>query len=548
MSTQTTDPTSLTRTTIQALLAGETVDIDPVECGPYAQYVRTLHAAQNQGGQAQVRWEYSLMQEDLELAILMAGEPPLESETLPPITPNPAPPSGPTLTTPPVRLYLDQSPDDEGNAQCVFYLFQNQFFYCKAYGYLHWNGRYWDVTDAEAKLDRVIVYTLKQRRMQAVQHNNDPVLRACISNAKRVRDCKYLLQSMITIAVEEFDQDPEQLNVANGILNLRTGQLTPPDVEQHFTYCIPIEYDPYANQVMWRQFLTEVIGGGPAVIEYLQQAVGYSITGYTREECLFYIFGPTRAGKGVFTETLLTLLPKPLAVEVDFTTFTARRDQDSQNFDLAPLKPARLIVASESNKYQGLNTGKIKLLTGGNDVRCAFKHRDHFSYRPQYKIWLVSNHPVNADVDDDAAWYRVKVLEFPNSMADREDKTLKQRMREPANLRGVLTWAVEGAMTWLSSAGGLLTPPIVQTTTQKHRNALDYIQVWLDECTTADPLEWSSNEDVYQSYSEWCKANGIKPKEQKGLSFSLKAKGYQIGVARWIGVRTRKGVLGLHVN
>jgi phage/plasmid-associated DNA primase len=45
----------------------------------------------------------------------------------------------------------------------------------------------------------------------------------------------------------------------------------------------------------------------------------------------------------------------------------------------------------------------------------AYKHRDLFTYRPQFKAWLVSNQPVNADVDDGALWYRVKFWSSPRA-------------------------------------------------------------------------------------------------------------------------------------
>lgn len=544
------DYDTLTRQVIQDLLAGNPPNgAQPTDFGPWANRVEILLKAYERGGQGAVYWEFNLMQDDLDLAAMMAGDDPQPAPNTQQATQQSPPPnpSGPTLTQPPVRLYIDQSPDDEGNAQCVNAVFGGQFVYCEAYGYLHWNGRFWSAGDAEAALERAIVFTLKQRRVYAVKANQEAIAKASQPSAKRVRDCKFLFRSLVTVDVTDFDKFPELLNCNNGVLDLRTGILTPHDPGQRFTYCVPVDYVANADQTLWRMFLQDVVGHGTPAIDYLQWAIGYSLTGYTREECLFYVFGPTRSGKGTFTETLLALLPKPIGVEVDFTTFTANRDQDSQNFDLAPLKPARLVFASESNKYQGLNTGKIKALTGGNEVRCAFKHRDHFSYQPQYKIWLVSNHPVNADVDDDAAWYRVKVIEFPNSMANKEDKSLKQKMREPVNLQGVLAWAVQGAMAWLNSPNGLITPASVQQATQKHRSDLDFVRTWLDECTVVDPAGWETSEDVYRSYSEWCKANGVKAKEQRGLSTSLKAKGFQVNVQRWTGTKNRKGILGLQI-
>lgn len=114
-------------------------------------------------------------------------------------------------------------------------------------------------------------------------------------------------------------------------------------------------------------------------MDWLQMAVGYSLTGHTREEVLFYLYGPPRSGKGTLTEMILALLGSPLAKEVNFATFTAQRSGDSQNFDLAPLKPCRTVLASESNAYERFNKAKVKMLTGGNEVYCAFKHQTHFA-------------------------------------------------------------------------------------------------------------------------------------------------------------------------
>lgn len=412
---------------------------------------------------------------------------------------------------------------------------------------MRWCTSHWQQDDAESAIDRAIVGMLKARRLAAVHADKEPVVKATAGTTKRVRDCKAMFRSMITVGVDEFDQCPDMLNVANGVLDLRTGELTPHSPGQRFTYCIYVDYDPSADDAPWREFLISNVAGGQEVLDYLQMAVGYSLTGHTGEECLWYIFGPSRSGKGTFTEVLLTLLGSPLAIEVDFATFTSRREGDTQNFDLAPLKPTRLVVTSESNKYETLNAGKIKQLTGGNYVRAAYKHRDLFTYRPQFKPWLVSNQPVNADVDDDALWYRVKVLEFPTGHAGGEDKTLKPRMKSRENLRGVLRWAVEGARRWYAAPAGLVQPASVGISTQRHRDEIDFVGMWMQECTEPDPEFWISNDETYRSYKQWCMRSGISPKQLRGLLRALKNKGVETDSPKTVERKTHKGIKGLRV-
>jgi putative DNA primase/helicase len=334
--------------------------------------------------------------------------------------------------------------DDNGNAEAMRLLYGEHFIYSPAFGWLAWTGTHWRA-GADAAVLLAAVKTLKRRRHAAVEAQREDIVKATISNDHRVKGCLTLFQAYVTEAdATVFDSDPDLLNCCNGVLNLRTGALAQHCPRQRFTYCLPVEYDPAADMTAWHNFMHQATGGDEALTHYIQECVGYSLTGHTREEKLFYLHGPTRAGKGTFTETLLALLPRPQGVEVDFNSFTAKREADAQNFDLAELKSARLVVATESNRYQSLNPAKIKQITGGNDIRAAFKHRDMFSYRPQFKVWLVSNHEVNGDPDDDALWGRVQVLTFPRSHLGEEDLELKQRLRTPGNLQGVLRWAVEG--------------------------------------------------------------------------------------------------------
>jgi putative DNA primase/helicase len=442
-------------------------------------------------------------------------------------------------------ILLGETADDDGNAKCAYALFGSDFLYCDAYGWMYWSGTHWQSDEAEAKIDRALFAMLKQRRMAAVNAGKEALVKVTGGTSKRMRDCKVAFRSLVTVGVDEFDQSPDELNVANGVLNLRTGELSPHAPYRRFTYCSKIPYNQGAAADAWTAFIAEVVGGGESVIEYLQLAVGYSLTGHTSEECLWYVYGPSRSGKGIFTETLLTLLGSPLSVEVDFATFTAKREGDTQNFDLAPLKPTRLVITSESNRYEVLNAGKIKQLTGGNYIRAAYKHRDLFTYRPQFKAWLVSNQPVNADVDDDALWYRVKVLEFPNGHIGKEDKTLKARMRSPLVLQGVLRWAVDGAMKWYAAEQGLEHPNWVKLATREHRAELDYVQAWLDERCEEAASAWISNTTLYASYETWCKANGIQPKAIRGLTMSLKNKGFTIGEQRKVDGQNMKGVVGI---
>jgi putative DNA primase/helicase len=435
--------------------------------------------------------------------------------------------------------------DDEANAQCVNRLWPQRYAWNSALGWLVYDGQRWRTDGAETDLDRHIVEMLRQRVGACADQGFDAVRKFCAQNAGRVEGCKRLLSSLVYAPASDYDASPDLLNCRNGVVDLRTGVLRPGRPDDRLTHLVAAPFLPMADQSTWVDWLKSVVDD--QTVDYLQLAVGYSLTGRTSEEVLFYLFGPPRSGKGVFLETLLALLGRPIAQEVQFSTFTAQRIGDTQNFDLAPLKPCRFVAASESNAYERFNEAKVKSITGGSEVYCAHKHRDFFGYRPQYKIWLSSNQEVNADPDDDAVWSRIRVVEFPNSHLGSEDKELKSRLRSDEALAGLLAWAVAGAVRWYSMLPKGL-PELASSAEIKasHRELVDNIGAWLAENTTTGDC-YSPFLTLYGDYSSWCDDNGVSPKQQKAFTQALKHKGYACE-RKTINKATVRGFVGVELR
>jgi len=439
--------------------------------------------------------------------------------------------------------------DDAGNGDAMEAIYGLDFLYCPSRGWYGYTGTHWELDPDGARVKKCAVNVLRKRRHAAVNLRDESIVKCTKGEEGRVNGCVSRFRTLVNVSIEEFDKNPDIINCKNGVVNLQTGDIEPHSRTQRFTYCIPVNYNPEAVCEEWIEYLSGVVGGGQEIIDYLQLAIGYSMTGHTREEILFYLFGPTRSGKGTISEIFMSLLPSPLSTGVDFNSFTARREGDVSNFDLAPLKVSRLIFASESLRGQSLNPAKIKQLTGGDRIRACFKHKDHFEYRPQFKVWMLSNWPVNGDPEDDALWGRVRVIEFPNSFLGKEDKTKKARLREEDALEGILAWAIEGSKTWYGlGSDGLSTPESIHETTKKHRADLDFVQQWLDECCEENEEYFTPHEEMTKSYLKWCKENNVQhAKDPKWFSQSLRTKGFETGVQRKIDGKNRKCVKGLYI-
>lgn len=419
--------------------------------------------------------------------------------------------------------------DDNGNAEAFLLLSQEKYCYTNTHGWLHYTGTHWE--QDEAHLNKQIIRALITRRHVAVQQQKEPIVRCTAADEKRVTGCRNLLRIHLTDDIASFDADQHLLNVKNGVIDLRTKVVLQHSHEQKFTYCLPWTYTEAANTTDWEQFLLDSVAGGQEVVDYLRMCVGYSLTGSTSEETLFYIQGPSRSGKGTFTETLLKLFGAKLSAECDFNSFASKRDNDASNFDLAGLKQTRLIIASESNKHQSLNPAKIKALTGGNDIRCAFKHKDHFTYQPNFKIWLVSNHTINADPHDAAIWARVHVIAFPHSHVGHEDPKVKQHMKSDQNIEAVLFWAIQGAYEWYTKKTVKIVPPhCILQDTDRARKENDTLEQWFEECCTLDQTLLSSKQgaegkDVTAHCKAWHEVYGYKAPHPKTIADFFRKKG-----------------------
>src|SRR5262249_53133992 len=166
-----------------------------------------------------------------------------------------------------------------------------------------------------------------------------------------------------------------------------------------------------ANAPRWLRFLDEVFSGDADLIAYLQRAVGYTLTGDTREQCYFMLFGVGANGKSTFVETLCKLLGAH-AETAEFATFLNRRQSGAPRNDLASLHGARFVKAAESEHQAPLNESLIKEVTGEDTIKARFLFQEHFSFKPRFKIWLITNHKLDIRGIDDAIWRRVRFIPF----------------------------------------------------------------------------------------------------------------------------------------
>ncbi len=339
--------------------------------------------------------------------------------------------------------------------------------------------------------------------------------------------------------MSQFDQNPDVLNVQNGTVNLETGRLRPHRREDMITTLTKIKYDKKAICKRWEEFLLEVFDNNKELVDSIQRFVGYSLTGHTREQVLFILFGGGRNGKGRFIKQLMMMLGDA-AKTTSFKTFVNKRNDDSNTPALASLVGARLVSAGEPDQGVYLSESTIKMLTGEDEIEVCRKFEQPFRYTPTYKIWIHCNHKPKIKGTDEGIWGRPRLIpfnvtfktesEFVPDGTKRKDPDKNLDAKLDAERVGILAWAVRGSMLWYEQ--GLGKCEVVDKATKNYREESDIIGPFIEDCITEDdsPRAFVTNDALFRAYGAWCRNNLVdNPVEGQTLSKLLVAKGFKRG-------------------
>jgi putative DNA primase/helicase len=411
------------------------------------------------------------------------------------------------------------------------------------------DGRRWQADDT-GEVERRAKETARAIYLEAEAATSATRRKELASHAVR-SEAAAKIAAMITLAqsdaaialrADDLDADPWLLNVANGTIDLRTGELRPHRREDLITKLAPVAYDPAARLELFEAFLFQTFGGDAELIRYVQKAAGYSLCGDTREEALFIAHGPTGGGKTSLAEALRAALGDYAATADPETFLTSRRDGGAPRADIARLRGRRLVVGVEVDQDRRMAEGLVKQLTGGDTVVARHLYRDHFEFRPQFKLWIFANDAPRVRDDDDAVWRRLRLVPFTHPVPrEQRDPQLKVALRDPrVGGPAVLAWAVAGCVLWQRE--GLGTPPVIESATQSYREAQDPVADFVAESCVVEDGAWATTEELYAAYSAWAKAAGERqPLAKRGFAQRLERHGFPAAKGAK-GVRVRRGI------
>jgi putative DNA primase/helicase len=408
----------------------------------------------------------------------------------------------------------------------------SKFRYAAPWGkWLAWTGTHWEFENTLAVFDLA-----RKVCREAARQCNKPSEAKTISKAKTVAAVEMMARTdrRIAAAIAQWDCNPWLLNTPGGVVDLLTGQHRPNQPEDYATKSTAVA--PHGSP-QFLEFLATVTDCNADLIDYLQRAFGYALSGDTREHALFFFHGTGANGKSVLVSTISGILGsyhKTAPIE----TFTAS-NIGSHPTDLAGLKGARLVTAIETEEGRRWAESKIKSLTGGDQISARFMRQDFFEFTPVFKLVIAGNHKPGLRSVDEAIRRRFHLVPFALTIHPKDrDKDLANKLR--GEWPGILKWAIEGCLKW--QAEGLNPPQVVRDATAAYLEAEDAIAAWIEERCELNPNSWETSAKLFASWKAWAELTGETVGNRKQFSQKLETRGLQPKPNRHRGGRGYRGI------
>lgn len=443
----------------------------------------------------------------------------------------------------------ERDPTELGNAKRFADALRTEFLFVRQMDekgrWLYWDGRLWksDVDGmAVRSYEQKVLLPLKVElaEMQAefaltdddspgykdAKERVDAKRRWCRSSQSKAVIANTLTlaatQEEMSASISEFDADGYLFGCANGIVDLRTGQLHDTDARPRVTKSTTVAYDPTAKCPEWERFLLKIMDGNQDDVGFLQRLAGQCMLGLKKDKFIIF-WGNGANGKSTFVDTLKFVLGDyATATDPDILMNTNR---DKREYYLADLKGSRLAFMNESSYGDRIAAATVKMLTDSGEVAARFPRGEVFKFQPVFTLILSTNDRPKVD-SDDAVFRRVLLVAFTYTIPkDERNPTFRTDVLMP-EMEGILRWCVDGAIAYLDE--GLKPTANIIDATEDYQKDQDKVGLFLDELFVPAPGKKLTLKTVLDRCNKWCEDNNLKPMSNMSLKPELGRKGFTV--------------------
>lgn len=301
----------------------------------------------------------------------------------------------------------------------------------------------------------------------------------------------------------EMQNTSGMLNLKNGVLNVKTGEIKPHDSMLFFTYCLPHAYDPKASCNKWMKFLDDTFKDNEEMKAIAAQIFGYIlIGGHPWMHRAFILYGEGRNGKSTFLDILRFLIGDNNCASVSLGKL-------DNPFSVVHLdgKIANIIEETPNDK---INAEMFKSAIGGGKLMGSKKYENEYLFYCNARFIFACNEMPKFSEHSIGLHERMYFLPFKNYIeAHNRNGNILQELSE--ELPGILNWALSG-LSMILEAKYLPNCASSDAVMEQYKIESDSVYAWAVETVRPDDkVQFIQSKLVYMRYREDTKAAGRSP-------------------------------------
>lgn len=385
--------------------------------------------------------------------------------------------------------------------------------------YTH-TGTHWQVQD-DADV-RSWIYKETEHAWFAAGTPEEPTTERWLPNPNKVRAVADALGVGVLHRPTLAEHEP-CIALTNGVYDLASEQLLPHSPARWNLNALPFAYEPAAACPQWLTFLAEVLPNDS--ITFLQEWIGYLISGRTNQQKIASLVGLPRTGKGTVARIIRSLLGSHNVAGPTLGSLIGP-------FGLEPLLGKSLALFADvkwTAKGVADATELVKTISGEDGVTVHRKHKPSWEGDLPTRFMFMSNDTPSFTDASGALALRMIHIRFTRSFAGREEIGLTDRLL--TELPGIFLWALDG-LRRLDARGRFHIPAASAEVDEDVRRTASPHLVFIEERCVLDPNAKTSLEAVWLAWESWCREDGAEVGNKRWLTRKLKAVVPSIGTYR----------------
>ena len=351
--------------------------------------------------------------------------------------------------------------------------------------------------------------------------------------------------SRVYVPAAELDKDSMLLGVRNGVIDLRTGRLIPPDQQQRITLVAGCDGDMSARAPLFESTVREVFSNDMDMVNYFYRSIGYALMGDPKEDVMFIPFGNGSNGKSTIFGVVRQVFGG-YAKSAEASTFISDgkgANAGGAREDLVRLRGARFLYVNEPEENGELREASVKAMTGGDSITARGLYATaSVEIKPTWAVFMPTNHKPIVKGNDNGIWRRLVLMPFLRNF-EEDPQTVKDPNREEkllAEMPGILALCVRAALEYQQH--GLVAPAVVKSARESYRSQMDLLSEWLEQCCDVGNNYEEVSNRLWISWEIFAKSRGtlsyVKNSISLGKRLEMRFPGFKVPG----GLRKRRGV------